>query len=304
MPLYDGNGNQIGADFSVEDYSQFDEWDGKSARQGTLVYNGSRFFPYSYEGQRKQSIKQYGGGVMLTLGDSYTAFMETMFDTFAEKHGLVQDNRGLASSTIAGSQDGVTIGYHAFWTRLDEAVEEYASGKLIGDTTYHAEDVKLVTFMGGANDWSTVNDSIDRFGNGPNETNKEKLYGALNYIFSTLLSTFQNADIVCILQPTNYSNGVPSDEDGAKNIGFESLEQAQGMTDAQCGVYQMIRKESIVSEMAKRYSLHICDCCFDFFSPINPQQAQKYWQSDKLHLTDEGHAEIIKKLEYTVNSIE
>lgn len=303
MPFYDGRGNQVSSDFSVENYSQYEEWDGKSARQGTLVYNGSRFFPYSYEEQRKKSVKQYGGGVMLTLGDSYTAFMQSAFDDFAQKHGLVQDNRGLASSTIAGSQDGVTVGYHAFWVRLDEAIVEYTSGKAIGDTTYHEEDVKLVTFMGGANDWATVNESVDRLGKGPNETDKEKLYGALNYIFSTLLSTFQNADIVCILQPTNYASKKPEDEESAKNIGFDSLSQAQAMTDAQCSVYQMMRKESIIAEMAKRYSLPICDCCFSFFSPINPKDASVYWQSDKLHLTEEGNAEILNRLEDTVNSI-
>ena len=127
---------------------------------------------------------------MLTLGDSYTTYMNTFFSAFAVKHGLVQDNRGLVSSTIAGSADGTSVGYHAFWVRLDAAVAEYAAagGHTIDGTAYTAADVKLVTFMGGANDWTTVDESqsIDRLGD-PTSTNKEQLHGACKYIFGKLL---------------------------------------------------------------------------------------------------------------------
>lgn len=179
MAIYNINGEQIqldgGSDFSVSNYSAFTDNEG-SARQGTLVYKGNRLYPYNYQNQRTDIIKKYDGGVMLTLGDSYTAYMNSFFDTFAEKHGLVQDNRGLASSTIAGSEDGVTVGYHAFWVRLDEAIEEYETegGYNVDGQNYTLEDVKLITFMGGANDWSTVNSETDRLGKGPWETNKEK----------------------------------------------------------------------------------------------------------------------------------
>ena len=302
MNFVDGYGNKISiaSALDVTDYDIFGD-----DRQATLTYNGKKLFPNNYQAQRLDTVKNYNGGVMLTLGDSYTAYMDSFFDTFAEKHGLVQDNRGLASSTIAGSADGVTVGYHAFWVRLNEAILEYQAdgGKTINDTSYTCDDVKLITFMGGANDWSTVNDTLNRLGNGANETDKEKLYGALNYIFTTLLSTFPNADIVVILQPVNYANTVPTDEDSAKNVGFESLSQVQVMTDTEYSSYLMMRKETIVKEMAERYGLPICDCCFEWYSPINPIEATKYWQSDKLHLTSDGHQAIIDKLEKLVNNL-
>lgn len=308
--IYDGNGNVIEisggtSTFDVIDYALFTDNDGVSSRQAILTYNGKRLYPKNYPEQRIDNIKKYDGGVMLTLGDSYTAYMNSHFNIFAESHGLVQDNRGLASSTIAGSEDKVTVGYHAFWVRLNEAIAQYQSGYTINDVAYACEDVKLITFMGGANDWSTVNSELNRLGVGANETNKETLYGALNYIFATLLSTFPNADIVVILQPTNYASTVPTTEEDAKNVGFDSLAQVQGMTtDAQYSSYLMMRKEVIVKEMAERYGLPICDCCFDWYNPIRPNEATTYWQADKLHLTDAGHQAIIDKLEYTLNNLQ
>ena len=308
--LYDGNGNPINissggtgsSDFGVTEYASYEDNNG-SARQAKLTYQGKTLYPITNQAQRQDKVKVYDGGVMLTLGDSYTTYMKTFFDTFATKHGLVQDNRGLVSSTIAGSEDGTTVGYHAFWVRLNAAITEYQAGHAIGDTTYNLDDVKLITFMGGANDWSTVNSTVNRLGTGANETNRETLYGACNYIFRTLLDTFPNADIVVILQPVNYASTVPTTEEGATNVGFDNLAQVQGMTDAQYSSYVMMRKEVIVREMAERYGLPICDCCFEWYNPNRTNEATKYWQSDKLHLTSDGHQAVIDKLEKVVNNL-
>nr|DAF73986.1 MAG TPA: hydrolase [Bacteriophage sp.] len=282
--LYTVSGTEIpvgsagASDFGVADYSIYEDDAGNSARQATLTYQGKRLYPKNYPAQRLDFIRDYGGGVMLTLGDSYTAYMSTFFDAFATKHGLVQDNRGLASSTIAGSADGVTVGYHAFWVRLDTAVEEYTAtgGHTVDGTAYTASDVKLVTVMGGANDWSTVDASqgIDRLGD-PTSTDKEQLHGACKYIFDKLLNSFPYADIVVILQPSNAAKGN----------------------------YEMWRKESIVCNMAEMYGLQICDCCFEWYNPSNPNDAATYWQSDNLHLTAAGHQAVIDKLEHTVNNL-
>ena len=282
--FYNRNGSTIdvgsgSSDFGVSDYALFTDNDGVLARQAILTYQGKRLYPKNYPEQRVENTKKYDGGVMLTLGDSYTAYMNTNFFTpFAEKHGLVQDNRGLASSTIAGSEDKITVGYHAFWVRLNEAIAEYEAdgGYTIGDKEYTLEDVKLITFMGGANDWYTVDEEqgVNRLGDITSE-NKEQLYGACKYIFDTLLSKFPNADIVVILQPSSEVKGN----------------------------YVMHLKESIVKECANMYSLPICDCCFEWYNPSNPNDASTYWQSDKLHLTDAGHQAIIDKLENVVNNL-
>lgn len=282
--LYDGNGNAIevsggtASDFGVTEYAVFADPDGNSVRQAALTYNGKKLYPKNYPAQRLDFAKNYGGGVMIALGDSYTAMGASYFSAFAEKHGLVCDNRGLASSTIAGSEDLTTVGYHAFWTRLDTAVAEYQAedGHTIGDITYTAEDVKLITFMGGANDWTTVDaeQGIDRIGN-PESTNKEQLYGACKYIFDKLLASFPNADIVVILQPCNAAKGN----------------------------YLMWLKEGIVREIAQMYSLPICDCCFEWYNPSNPNDAAIYWADDNLHMTAAGNQAIMDKLEKVVNNL-
>jgi lysophospholipase L1-like esterase len=278
--LYDGNGNFIevsggSSALDVTDYAIFTDDNGESARQAVLTYNGKKLYPKNYPAQRLDFVKDYGGGVMLALGDSYTYMGGGYFSAFAEKHGLVCDNRGVSSSTIAGTTDG-TVGYQPFWARLDTAVAEYASGKTINGTAYTAEDVKLVTFMGGANDWTTVDETqgIDRLGD-PTSEDKAQLHGACKYIFDTLLSSFPNADIVVILQPCNAAKGN----------------------------YSMWLKEGIIRDMAEMYSLPICDCCFEWYNPSNPTDASTYWQTDELHMTDAGNTAIFDKLEKVVNNL-
>lgn len=280
--LYDGYGNPIdsggaSSDFGVTDYAVYTEPNGNSARQAVLTYQGKKLYPKNYPNQRLDAVKIYDGGVMLTLGDSYTAMGSSYFDTFATKHGLVQDNRGVASSTIAGNTAG-TVGFQPFWNRLDNAIAQYQAdgGYTIGDTAYTAEDVKLVTFMGGANDWTTVDaeQGIDRIGNVESE-DKEQLYGACKYIFDTLLSSFPNADIVVILQPSNAAKGN----------------------------YLMWLKEGIVREIAEMHGLPICDCCFEWYNPSNPTDVATYWASDNLHMTGAGNQAIMDKLEKVVNNL-
>lgn len=282
--LYDGNGNEIKLNENIskfevsDDYSTFEDNEG-TARQSTITYQGEKLYPIVTQKQIKDKIKKYDGGVMITLGDSYTTYMNTSYFTpFATNHGLVHDYRGMASSTIAGSADGSTVGYHAFWVRLDEAIAQYQSdgGYILNGTAYTCDDVKLVIFMGGANDWTTVDadKGIDRIGN-KDSTDKEQLYGACDYIFNKLLSTFTNADIIVILQPSSESKG--------NNI--------------------MQLKEGIVREVAERYGLPICDCIFEWYNPSNPKDASKYWKDDKLHLTADGHQAIITKLEKLINNL-
>lgn len=280
--LYDGNGNPIevsggSSALDVTDYATFTNDEGESTRQAVLTYNGKKLYPKNYPEQRMDFVKNYDGGILFALGDSYTAMGASYFSTFAEAHGLVCDNRGVGSSTIAGTTDG-EVGFKPFWNRLDNAIAQYQAdgGYTIGETAYTPEDVKLITFMGGANDWYTVDEEqgVDRIGN-PQSEDKTQLYGALKYIFHTLLSTFTSADIVVILQPNNG-------------------ESAQ---------YGMWLKEGVVREIANWYGLPICDCCFDWFSPSNPDDLATYWQSDKLHMTAAGNQAIMDKLETVVNNL-
>lgn len=251
------------------------------------------------EAAQEDIIKNYGSGVLLGIGDSYMQ-NNTALTAIATKHNLVCDNRGVASSSISGNE-AQTVGLYPFWLRINTAVEEYTAGKMINDTVYHCEDVKLIVFMGGANDgW------IDyRRGTGKTETDTDTIYGALNSCFSMLLSSFQNADIIVILQPVNYNVSSASwDEETAKGYGFESLADAQKFSDYQLGQYAMHIKESIVKEMAELYGLNIVDCCFNWYSVLNPNDREKYWRTDKLHMTSDGNDAIYNvALEGAINNL-
>ena len=176
---------------------------------------------------------------MVTLGDSYTAYLNSYFDTFAQKHGLIQKNVGLASSKIARPEGEGLDTIKSFVTRLDELIASFP-----------------ITIV---------------------EIDKGQIYGATKYCLETLQKTFPSADIIVILQPNN-----------GNNTDFCVMEM----------------KENIVKECAEMYSLPICDCCFNFYSPSNPTELSKYWQSDNLHLNADGHQKLIDKLEVTLNTLD
>ena len=281
MALYDINGVEIASGgtessgFDVTDYALFTDNEG-SARQAILTYKGKRLYPKNYNDQRLDKIKIYNGGLMISLGDSYTAYLNKFFDAFAVKHGLVQKNVGLASSKIARPEGEGQDTIKSFVTRLDELISSFPL--TINGVSYATSDVKLITFMGGANDWTTVDTEkgINRIGD-RYSTDKGQIYGATKYCLETLQKTFPSADIIVILQPNN-----------GNNTDFCVMEM----------------KENIVKECAEMYSLPICDCCFNFYSPSNPTELSKYWQSDKLHLNADGHQKLIDKLEVTLNTLD
>lgn len=275
--LLGGTGETSG--FGVTEYATFTDKDNVSARQGILTYQGKRLYPKNYPEQIITEVKNYGDKVGLFLGDSYTAMGSSYVTAFCERHGLVPDNRGKGSSTIAGSEDGTTVGFWAFWLRLDEALEEYRNGKTIDGVTYYLEDVAFIHIMGGANDWWTVDETqgIDRLGSITSE-NKEQLYGACKYIFSTCLAECPKADIVVTLQPTN-ANGDSNN-------------------------YAMALKESIVRECAEMFGLPINDCRFKWFNSTNPDDLGTYWSSDNLHLSEAGNERLWNvDLENAVNNL-
>lgn len=237
--------------------------------------------PFGVEETAKNKLS---GKVLIALGDSYTVGMTNQFKALAEKFGMVIDNRGLTSSPIAYRPD---MSARSFTLRADDIVTAYTNGRTIDYVTYHADDVALITFMGGAND----GESDFRIGTGPNDTDNSKIYGALHHIFSIFQETFTAAKIICITQPTYYvasASGLSSDAE-AQERGFDSLAQARTMDDPQFSTYLMGRKETAVREMAWRYQIPVVDMFHDF-PPVNsPTNRTAYWQNDKLHLTTAGY---------------
>lgn len=266
---------------------------------GEIYFEPSDEMKALVQASNEDIIKQYAGGMLLGIGDSYMQ-NNTALTEIATNHGLEIDNRGVASSSISGDE-AQTVGLYPFWLRINTIVSDYTTGKTINEQTYHCEDVKLIVFMGGANDgW------IDyRRGSGKTETDTNTIYGALNSCFSSLASNFPNADIIVILQPTNYNVSSSGwDDEMAKGYGFADLAEAQKFSDYQLGQLAMHTKEAIVKEMAELYGFNIVDCCFNWYSVLNPNDRIKYWKTDKLHMTSDGNYAIYKiALEDAINNL-
>ena len=235
------------------------------------------------------------GGVWIALGDSYTVYADSFFKALAEKYGMVYDGQGKVSSTVCGDNTG-SKGFAPFHNRMDGFIANYTgNGQTINGATYTAEDVKLITFMGGANDGFGKSSWI---GDSPTSMDTMYLYGACNYMFRKLHENFPNARIICILQPANYSDAMNYTDDAtAQTLGFASLAELQTWDVYSFGQYKMECKEKVVMECAKRFGIHIVDCIFDWYSVVNPTQRAKYWNTDKIHLSAAGSEALAEKLD-------
>lgn len=239
--------------------------------------------------------EQLSGGVWIALGDSYTVYADGCFRALAEKYGMIYDGQGKTSSTVCGDNTG-SKGFSPFWSRMDGFIRNYTGdGQTIDDKVYTADDVKLITFMGGANDGHGGDTWIGK----PNSKDTNYICGSCNYIFGKLCESFPNARIIVILQPANYNQTVSSitTDEGAVTVGFSNLAELQTHTDYEYSQYAMVRKEKAIKECAEKYGLTVVDCIFDWYNVINPVHRATYWNSDKIHLSSAGSQALSDKLD-------
>ena len=238
------------------------------------------------------------GKVMIAIGDSYTAKWPSgggaKLEALAAKYGMIFDNRGVKGATICVRPDD---DYRRLYKITDTVVSDYTNGKTISGTAYYADDVAVITFMGGANDDPAPAEWI---GDGLHNTENTLIYGSLNHIFSALQETFTNAKIICITQPANYASsasGIATDA-RAQALGFDSLAEAQEMSDAQITSFFMFQKETAVYNCAVAYGLPIVDMFHEFPSVHNPENRSTYWANgDALHLSQAGYAIIANAID-------
>lgn len=226
------------------------------------------------------------GKVMICVGDSYTVGMGTQLSAIATKYGMIIDNRGVVSATISmrssdSSRRMVNI--------VNTIVSDYTTGKVISGTTYHASDVGVITFMGGANDGAAIAAWIGA--QGECTTDNTTIYGALNYMFNKLLSTFTAAKIIVTTQPANYATTVSSvaSDASAQELGFANLAAVQVFDDYQLSNTLHGNKEKAVKDSAWYYGLYLVDMFKEFPSMMVASNRSTYWQNDKLHLTTAGY---------------
>lgn len=257
-----------------------------------------QYLGYDLTGAKAKANLQ--GGVWIGFGDSYTVYADTYFKEIATKYGMIYDGQGKVSSTVCGDGGG-NKGFAPFWQRMDTFISKYTgSGQTIDSQTYSANDVKLITFMGGANDgfgkdsWLGSETSMD--------TNY--VYGALNYIFNKLRSTFPNAQIITILQPANYYDTMNyTTDETAQTLGFKNLAELQTWDIYSFGQYKMEVKQRAVKKVSERFGVPIVDCIFDWYTVTNPTHRTKYWNADKLHLTSEGSMDLANKLDKKIAEV-
>ena len=234
------------------------------------------------------------GKTAIFMGDSYTAQMSAMLKSMCAEFGMVDDNRGVVSSSICGDTAG-NKGFSPMWNRTKSVCEEYATA---GTT----DNVALIVFMGGANDGFGIETWI---GSGIADTNTEHIYGAMHSILNSFRKTFPKAKIITVLQPSSYSRTVGSvtDDETAVVFGFSDLASLQKLDDYQFSNYAMFRKETAVEEVAKFYNTTIVDCCFNWHSVLNADDRATYWNSDKLHLSSAGYQDVTKRIKEKIVEI-
>lgn len=234
------------------------------------------------------------GKTAIFMGDSYTAQMSAMLKSMCAEFGMLDDNRGVVSSSICGDTAG-NKGFSPMWDRTKSVCEEYT-------TAGKTDDVALIVFMGGSNDGFGIETWI---GSGIADTNTEHIYGAMHSILNNFRKTFPKAKIITVLQPSSYSRTVNSvtDDSTAVVFGFADLATLQKMDDYQFSNYAMFRKEKAVEEVAKFYNTAIVDCCFNWHSVLNADDRATYWNSDKLHLSSAGYQDVTNRIKEKIIEI-
>lgn len=220
-----------------------------------------------------QGFASLNGKKWLALGDSYTNYLNDMWSSIATKNGMGYSNYGVASSTIRVSSGGSDFAVAPMSQRVDTLISEHAE---------EADDIGLVTFMGGTNDGYTP----AKIGT-LESTELTTIYGGCHHIFNSLINAFPKALVLVILQPV-------SGNASATESGFDAYQNS---------IYGCQIKQRAVKEVAEFYGLPICDCCFDWYTTANPNDLATFWRSDKLHLTDKGNAKLTEKVTDKINSI-
>lgn len=235
-------------------------------------------------GASTADISTLKGKVWLALGDSYTQYLSGAYTdgvtpstsgkwgALASNLGMTLYSYGIASSTIRYSQNTGSDGFSS--TPMARRVNN-----LIADHADEADNIGLITFMGGVNDPESWLGTLD-------STDEMTIYGGCHQIFNKLVNAFPNAHIVVILQPVT-ANGSASEE-------FDAIQNT---------IYPCQLKQRAVKQVAEFYGLTVCDCCFDWYTTANPIHLASIWGSDKLHLTDMGNNRLTEKLVKTLEEI-
>ena len=248
-------------------------------------------------------LSPLAGKYGMHIGDSYTYAMAgssgalTAYNASIGMAGTL--NYGIVSSTIRDRKsetDGYA--YKPMVCRVCHTGSKDQSGSTISSqddwVPLDRDDIGYITFMGGTNDSPTYPDST---GTDMCDGERTHIYGAMNLIMSKLVESYPDVPIIVILQPyyANKTESEVSDMSGNKNMVDVSTLGSKLLS-----VGMQTRKQKIVREVATLFSkayenVHVIDCCFNWFNPLNEEEYAAFWsQADNgLHLSTNGYNQIV-----------
>ncbi len=176
---------------------------------------------------------------------------------------------------VLGEHTGMqTIGYGIGGTRIARQIRK--SDKEIWDrdfcrrATEMDKDADIIGVFGGTNDYGHGFAPIGQ----PYDNDPYSFYGALNYLYTYLQSTYPNA-FIFVMTPTHRRN-----ENCLRGDGYKpEMLPLKGYVE-------------IIREVAEKYSLPVLDLYRESgINPLIPQQKEAF-MPDGLHPNDAGYAKI------------
>ena len=192
-------------------------------------------------------------GDSITEGAGTTAPEKRYFEIIAKKTGAICKGYGIGGTRISKNTKPSIEPICDKWfnSRVDEL----------------DKDSDIIVVFGGTNDFGHGDAPLGNI----DDTAEETFYGALNVLYSNLISKFPTARII-VITPTHRLN----ENRLINEIGIRNMTNLKGYAD-------------IIKEVAKKYSLPV----FDFYSKlgITPEieEQKNLYMPDGLHPSDKGH---------------
>ena len=281
-------------DFQITDVSE-------DFRKAIAIVTGSSDTP-----DIEPDLSPLSGKYCLAIGDSYTNALAgssgalTTYNTSIGMAGTL--NYGIVSSTIrdrSSSSNGYA--YKPMVCRVCHLPSKDSSGEtIVGEQVpLDRDDIGYITFMGGTNDSFTYPDST---GTDLCDGDQTHIYGGVNLILTKLVESYPDVPIIVILQPyyANNTSKEVTDMSGNKNTVDVSTLNSKFMS-----MTTQVRKQRIVKEVAEFFSkayenVHVIDCCFNWFNPLNDEEYAAFWnqRDNGLHLSTNGYNQIVNGEKY------
>ena len=200
-------------------------------------------------------------------------------DSITEGHGASTVDKVYWS--VLGKRTGMNaVGYGLGGTRIARQTHKSANEKYDHDFIERAEKMDrqtdIICVFGGTNDYGHGDAPIGT----PEDTDIYTFYGALNHLYTYLLSTYPDA-FIFVMTPTHRVDEAPK--------------PANGTQPAKPSLRTYVE---IIREVAEKYSLPVLDLYAESgIDPSVPSQHDKF-MPDGLHPNDAGY----ERLSYVVEN--